>query len=173
MTQKPATQNMLREIFELSEELVGKASIKDVTIGTAESCTGGLIGAAITATAGSSAIFKGGIIAYDNQIKTGILGVDPKAIETYGAVSEITACQMAKGALEKLGTDLSVSVTGVAGPGGGTPSKPVGTVWIGLATQKQCFATHYLFRDLSRNKVRDMTCLESLKSLLSQLDNAF
>ncbi len=173
MTQKPATQNMLREIFSLSAEIVSKASKKAVTIGTAESCTGGLIGAAITASAGSSAIFKGGIIAYDNAVKTDLLGVDPDIIKEHGAVSEMTACQMAQGTLEKLEIDMAVSVTGIAGPGGGTANKPVGTVWIGLAMKNQCYATHYIFSDLNRNKVRDMACLESLKTLRSKLDNAF
>lgn len=164
------SQNMLKEIFGLSTELVEKATLKGWKIATAESCTGGLIGAAITATSGSSAMFKGGIIAYDNQIKTKLLAVPPSTIGKYGAVSEIVATRMAAGAVERLDVDLAVAVTGVAGPGGGSEEKPVGNVWIGIATREASFATHHHFADMSRNKVRDATCLEALKALLSQME---
>jgi nicotinamide-nucleotide amidase len=96
---------------------------------TAESCTGGWIGKACTDLPGSSSWFLGGAIAYANEAKTGMLGVDPRILEADGAVSEATVRAMARGALERLGGDVSVAVSGVAGPDGGTPDKPVGTVW--------------------------------------------
>jgi len=163
------SQNLLVDIFALSADLVAAAREKNMTVATAESCTGGLIGAAITATAGSSSVFHGGIIAYHNDIKISQLAVDPKALETHGAVSETVAAQMAKGCCERLGVDIAVSVTGIAGPGGGSAEKPVGTVWIGLATPDNVSATLYNFPDLSRNKVRDHTCLAALKTFVNAL----
>ena len=129
------SQNLLTEIFGLSADLVAAARAKNKTLATAESCTGGLIGAAITATAGSSSVFHGGIIAYHNDVKISQLSVAPDMLNTHGAVSEAVAKQMAKGCRERLGVDIAVSVTGVAGPGGGSAEKPVGTVWIGVATE--------------------------------------
>jgi len=164
------TQNLLREIFALSGDLVALGLKKNVSIATAESCTGGLIGAAITATSGSSSVFHGGIIAYNNDVKISQLNVDTKALEQHGAVSEVVAKQMANGCRERLQVDIAVSVTGIAGPGGGSPQKPVGTVWIGLATEKQVSAKLYNYPDLTRNKVRDFTCLSALKTLLRELN---
>jgi len=99
-----------------------------VTIGTAESCTGGLVGAALTTRPGSSAYFKGGIVAYANEVKVSALAVPAELIETHGAVSAAVAEAMAEGARQQFGVDLAVAVTGIAGPGGGTTQKPVGTV---------------------------------------------
>ena len=156
---------LLKDIFALCEQIVKAAGEKDLTITTAESCTGGLIGGAITAISGSSAVFKGGIIAYDNQIKTKLLGVPPSTLGKYGAVSEKTAQRMAAGARERMGTDIAVSVTGIAGPGGGSEDKPVGTVWIGIAGKNGATAQLHNFGDIGRNRVRDMTVLEALKLL--------
>jgi PncC family amidohydrolase len=163
------SQNLLAEIFGLSAKLVVAAQAKGMTMATAESCTGGLIGAAITATAGSSSVFHGGIIAYHNDIKMSQLTVTPEMLETHGAVSEIVAAQMALGCRDRLGVDIAVSVTGVAGPGGGSVEKPVGTVWIGLATPNGVSATLHNFPELSRNKVRDHTCLAAMQTLLKTL----
>lgn len=162
--------NLLAEIFALSAEIVAAGLNKDITIATAESCTGGLIGAAITATPGSSSVFHGGIIAYHNSVKVSQLAVEQEQLDAYGAVSEIVAKQMAKGARNRLNVDLAVSVTGVAGPGGGSVEKPVGTVWIGLATVENVSAKLYNFPNLSRNKVRDETCLAALETLRNALD---
>jgi nicotinamide-nucleotide amidase len=101
-------------------------------LATAESCTGGLLGARITAIPGSSDVYVGGIVAYDNAVKVGDLGVPEELIERHGAVSEEVARAMAEGICAHMGTEVGVSITGVAGPGGGTPEKPVGTVWIGV-----------------------------------------
>jgi nicotinamide-nucleotide amidase len=102
-------------------------------IATAESCTGGLVAAAITATAGSSSWFDAGFVTYSNAMKVELLGVPQATLDAHGAVSEATARAMAEGALVRSGADLAVSVTGVAGPGGGSASKPVGLVWLAWA----------------------------------------
>ena len=163
------TQNLLAKIFSLSKDLVTTATAQNMTLGTAESCTGGLIGAAITATNGSSAVFRGGIIAYHNDVKINELSVDPKVLEENGAVSEAVAIQMAEGCQQHLNVDFAVSVTGIAGPGGGTREKPVGTVWIGLATPSGASAKLYHFPDMSRNKVRDHSCLAALQTFIDAL----
>jgi nicotinamide-nucleotide amidase len=106
---------------------------KGQTLSVAESCTGGGLGKLLTETPGSSNYFMGGIISYANQVKVNLLGVNPDDLDREGAVSEIVARQMAMGVKEKLGTDWGISITGVAGPGGGTDAKPVGLVYIGIA----------------------------------------
>lgn len=106
---------------------------RGATLGTAESCTGGLIASRITDVAGSSAYFLGGIVAYANEAKIALLGVPQATLVAHGAVSEPTAAAMARGAQERLGVDFALSVTGIAGPGGGTAEKPVGLTFIGLA----------------------------------------
>jgi nicotinamide-nucleotide amidase len=102
-------------------------------LASAESCTGGLIAAACTAVAGSSDWFERGFVTYSNAAKSDMLGVDPALIAAHGAVSEPVARAMAEGAVQRAGVDLGVAVTGIAGPGGATPGKPVGTVWLALA----------------------------------------
>ena len=103
---------------------------KNLTVSTAESCTGGSIAARLTSIAGSSEYFNGGIVAYSNEVKMNLLHVSPETLEVYGAVSEQTVIEMVKGAMKALKTDCAVATSGIAGPGGGTPEKPVGTVWI-------------------------------------------
>ena len=163
------TDPTLKDIFAEAQKLVDSATEKGITIATAESCTGGLIGAAITAIPGSSTPFKGGIIAYDNAVKTKLLGVSPSVLGKYGAVSQKTAERMAVGAIERLGVDMAVSVTGVAGPSGGSEEKPVGTVWMGVAVKVdgkvEVTTKLHCFGDIGRNKVRDVTCYEALKAL--------
>jgi nicotinamide-nucleotide amidase len=104
-----------------------------MTVATAESCTGGLVAKRLTDRAGSSDVFVGGVVAYSNSVKVAELGVPPEVLEEHGAVSEPVARQMARGVKERFGASAGIGVTGVAGPGGGAPEKPVGTVWLATA----------------------------------------
>jgi len=113
----------------LAAEVLHLARGHGLTLATAESCTGGMVGQMLTAVPGSSEVYRGGVVAYHNSAKSELLGVPVELIEREGAVSEAVAKAMASGAAERLGADLAVAITGVAGPGGGTPDKPVGTVW--------------------------------------------
>ena len=118
---------------------------RGATVATAESCTGGEIAHLITSVPGSSAYFKGSVVAYANEVKERVLGVDAGVLEREGAVSEPVVLQMAEGVKRLMGTDYAVATSGVAGPGGGTEEKPVGTVWIGVATPKGSYARRFAF----------------------------
>jgi len=163
----------LKKIFALSRQVIERATNQNLTIGTAESCTGGLIGAALTSIPGSSTPFLGGIISYSNALKSDLLSVPSDMLEKHGAVSRQVAHAMAEGAIQRLGVDIAVSVTGIAGPGGGTKAKPVGTVWMGLSKRdgsKLITETQlHNFGDIGRNKVRDVTCYEALIALHAAL----
>ena len=116
------------------EEEIGELlKAKNLSLSTAESCTGGGIAALITSVPGSSEYFNGGIVAYSNEIKKDLLHVSVETLAKYGAVSRETVIEMVKGAMKTLKTDCAVATSGIAGPGGGTPEKPVGTVWIAAA----------------------------------------
>jgi nicotinamide-nucleotide amidase len=117
---------------DLAEVVLDRCRAAGLTIAVAESCTGGLLGARLTAIPGSSDVVLGGVIAYANEVKTGLLGVDPAAIAEHGAVSEPVARAMARGARDRVGASVGIAVTGVAGPSGGTAEKPVGTVWLAV-----------------------------------------
>jgi nicotinamide-nucleotide amidase len=119
----------------LEAQVVRLLTKRGLTLAVAESCTGGLIGHRLTNVPGSSACFLGGVVAYHNRAKTGILGVDDDVLNREGAVSEAVAVAMARGVRRLLDADLGVGVTGIAGPSGGTPEKPVGTVFIALAAR--------------------------------------
>ena len=110
---------------------------KKITLSTAESCTGGSIAARITSVSGSSDYFEGGVVAYSNEVKMNLLHVSPDTLEKHGAVSEETVIEMAKGVMNALKTDCAISTSGIAGPGGGTREKPVGTVWIAVAYKNE------------------------------------
>lgn len=163
------TDPILKELFARSQALLDKARDAGVTISVAESCTGGLLGAAITAMPGSSEIFAGGFLTYSNALKMKLLSVSKETLKAHGAVSEATAREMASGTRERTGTSFAISVTGIAGPGGGTDEKPVGTVCFGLSgpngtiTQRQVFAGH------SRNRVRDHAVLHALTMLIDAI----
>ena len=137
------------------------------TLSVAESCTGGGLGAMLTETPGSSSYFMGGIISYANQVKVNLLGVNPDDLEREGAVSEIVAAQMAAGVKAKLGTDWGVSITGVAGPGGGTDTKPVGLVYIGIAAPDGTSEgiRYQLGSQQERGLIRQMSAAQSLDFL--------
>jgi PncC family amidohydrolase len=122
-------------------------------IGLAESCTGGLVGHRITNVPGSSEYFAGGVVAYAYEAKVSMLGVAWDTLDTFGAVSRETVLAMARGARELLNVDIAVSISGIAGPGGGTPDKPVGTTWIGLAAPEGEWARKFIFNgDREQNK---------------------
>lgn len=117
---------------DLAEVVLGMCRAEGLRVAVAESCTGGMLGARITAIPGSSDVFIGGVLAYENTTKLELLGVELADVETHGAVSEAVAVGMARGVRRRLSADIGISITGIAGPGGGTPEKPVGTVWIAL-----------------------------------------
>ena len=137
---------------------------KGKTVATAESCTGGYIAHLITSVAGSSEYYKGGVVAYTNEIKANVLGVNVADIEQYGAVSEPVVRQMAEGVKRLTGADCAIATSGVAGPGGGTEDKPVGTVWIGIATPERTIARKFVFsftreRNIAKAAVKAMELL--------------
>jgi nicotinamide-nucleotide amidase len=158
-----------RELFRIMEAEVGKALLKkELTVGLGESCTGGLVGHLITQVAGSSDYFRGGIIAYSNQAKMRLLGVASETLEHHGAVSEETAIEMARGARAALKADLGISVTGVAGPGGGTPEKPVGLTWIGFSSTEDEFAERFVWEG-TREENKSASAQAALTVLLGQI----
>lgn len=159
------TDPILANIFRLSKDLLKTAKAHGVTIGVVESCTGGLLGAAITAMPGSSSVFHGGFLTYSNALKQTLVGVSPNTLSAYGAVSEETAREMAAGGRDRLGVDLVISITGIAGPGGGSDEKPVGTVCFGLASKAGVTTETQLFADLSRNRVRDYAVMHAMTTL--------
>jgi len=164
---------MSDEIYKLAKQVIGAAHKQRLTIATAESCTGGGIGTALTSVPGSSNVYEGGIISYSNDVKINLLAVPKKTIKQHGAVSQQTAKAMAEGARKVLFTDLAISVTGIAGPTGGTPDKPVGTVWIGLAQKGQNTVTeHHLFADEGRESIRVNSILQAIKLLKQVVSNS-
>jgi nicotinamide-nucleotide amidase len=142
---------------------------RDRTAATAESCTGGLVGARLTDVPGSSTSFKGGVVAYANELKVSLLDVDAALLEEHGAVSEEVAGAMAAGARARTGADFAISLTGVAGPSGGTDDKPVGTVCFGLAGPEGVRTKRRLLLGAGREMIRELACAVSLRWLLSTL----
>lgn len=140
------------------------ARLRGVTLGSAESCTGGLVEGALTAVAGSSDVVMGAIGSYACSVKHRVLGVDERVLDTVGPVSEECARQMAQGARLALGCDVAVSVTGIAGPGGAEPGKPVGLVWFGLASPDGNTAESLVFPG-DRAQVRLAAVMHALRML--------
>lgn len=152
----------------LTEVLGNLLNEKSLTIGTAESCTGGAIASEITSISGSSNYFKGSIVAYHNSIKENILNVSKSDLDTYGAVSKQVAESMAKGVAELLKTDISIAVTGIAGQGGGTSEKPVGTVWIAVSVNGKLSSKKYLFgsrRDINIRRTVNTALLDIVNEI--------
>ena len=135
---------------------------KNLIVTAAESCTGGMISSAIVHVNGSSRIFKSSLILYSNDMKSKLLNIPNDLIKKNGAVSEIVAFNMAKNSLKKLKADLSIAVTGIAGPTGGSVNKPVGLVWIGIGTKEKIITNKYQFNG-NRLEIRQKTTHESLK----------
>ena len=146
------------------ERLVELLKARGLTCATAESCTGGGIGSAITSVPGSSAVYLGGVISYANEVKSGVLGVSEDALATVGAVSAETAAQMADGVRRLVGADLAVSVTGIAGPDGGSADKPVGLVWFGLSSADGTRTEKAIFAG-DRARVREQAVMHALGML--------
>ena len=140
-------------------------ALKGRTLATAESCTGGMIGAGLTAVPGSSAVYKGGIISYTNSVKEKLLGVPGAVLSEYGAVSAPVAEAMAAGAKKALGADVAVSVTGLAGPGGDEYGNPVGTVFIGYCDEAVCISREFHFAG-DRESVRSQASNQALSLIL-------
>ena len=132
---------MVTKLDKTAENVVQLLVEKNKTVSFAESCTGGMISSAVTGVSGASAVFGFGFVTYANEAKMKLLGT----LKAVGAVSEETACQMAEGARRASGSDLAAAVTGIAGPTGGTPEKPVGTVWIGISSKNGTYAKKFLF----------------------------
>jgi nicotinamide-nucleotide amidase len=153
------------DLERLAREVGERALVAGLLIATAESCTGGLVAAALTSIAGSSAWFERGFVTYSNEAKAELLGVDPSTIAAHGAVSEEVAAAMARGALARSRADLAVAVTGVAGPGGGSPGKPVGTVCLGWARRGGPVRTARLAFAGDRGAVRAQSVAAALDGL--------
>ncbi len=164
---------MLLEIKLISREISELMWKDGITLATAESCTAGNLAAAITAIPGSSHYYKGGVVAYANQVKENLLRVNTETIESFGVVSEETVCEMVKGAMETLNTDYAIATSGVAGPGGGTHELPVGTIWIAVGSRNK-IVTMKLEGDEGRDqniaKATKMT-LHLLRDLLKEEQN--
>jgi len=156
----------------LEEVVIHIAKTMGVKLATAESCTGGYIAHRLTNVPGSSSVFTGSIVSYSNEVKQNILNVDASNLNVYGAVSEPVVIQMAEGARKLLGADIAVSVTGIAGPDGGTPEKPVGLVYIGLATKDftKVWSCHYLLNRESFKQMVAQFALDRLRRVLTGLD---
>ena len=153
----------------LAKELYEKLKEHSLTIATAESCTGGLIGATLTAIPGVSECYGFGVVTYANEAKEKLLGVSHHTLETVGAVSPETAKEMAEGALKLSDADIAVAVTGIAGPGGGTSEKPVGLVYVGVAVKgKLPKAVKNIFQG-DRDEVRSATVCKALELALEEL----
>ena len=153
---------MWEKINKQSEILFHNCLEKKLTITTAESCTGGMIASSIVSVSGSSAIFKSSVVTYSNEMKSKILNIPLKSINENGAVSKVIAYTMAYNVLDLMNSDISIAVTGIAGPGGGSKNKPVGLVYIGIGTKQNTVTKRYLFKG-NRLKVRQETTLEALK----------
>lgn len=154
-------------LLQAATALLDECRSRGLHLATAESCTGGLIAAALTEVAGSSDVVDRGFVTYSNAAKSEMLGVPPALIETNGAVSGPVAASMAAGALERSDATLAVAVTGIAGPGGGTDTKPVGTVWFGVAARGGAGTTERQVFPGNRAAVREATVAHALAMLLT------
>jgi nicotinamide-nucleotide amidase len=154
---------------DLAELVLEAARSQQLRLAVAESCTGGLVGTRLTEIPGSSDVFVGGVIAYENRVKQEELGVSAELLERHGAVSEPVAQAMAEGAVRRFRVPAAVSVTGIAGPGGGSEAKPVGTVWIGTLVNGDTASRRFLFPG-TRHEIRARAAQAALHMLLRIMD---
>lgn len=154
------------------KEAVQKLIEKGISVSTAESFTGGLVGKLFTDVSGSSAIFHGGVIAYINEIKQGLLGVKQDTIEKYTEVSFLAAAEMAEGARRVFGSDIAISTTGFAGPTGGNENDPVGTVYVGIASDEETVVIRTQYKDalLDRELIRTCSSLLIIEQILKKTE---
>lgn len=170
LSSAPGTEAELTSLAAHVQEL---ALARDLSLATAESCTGGLVGHTVTGIAGSSAYYVGGVVSYSNASKSDLLGVSETVIETHGAVSAQVARAMAQGVRERLGADIGVSVTGVAGPDGGTVAKPVGLTYVAVAgpgADDVAVRRHLWNGDRAHNKRRSAAA--ALESVIAVLEGS-
>jgi nicotinamide-nucleotide amidase len=158
------------EILALAQSVLEACRARGWHVATAESCTGGLVAAALTAIAGASDVVERGFVAYSNEAKSELLGVPPATIAAYGSISAETAAAMARGAIGRAAVDLAVSVTGIAGPGGGSATKPVGLVFLGLARRDGQSRTERHVFPGDRAAVRNAALLRALRLIAEASD---
>lgn len=158
--------DMCQELSDLASRLLSAG----LMMGTAESCTGGTIASLMTSRAGSSAYFAGGVVAYQNEVKHKLLGVSEDDLMWHGAVSQTVVEQMALGVIDALGCDCAVATSGIAGPGGGTPTKPVGTVWIAAAYKGKVLSKCCHFGENPREENIRLSVVEALALLIKLMD---
>lgn len=142
----------------------------NITISTAESCTGGMVSSYLTNIAGSSEYFLGGVVSYSNEVKIKLLSVSPNTLQKFGAVSQETAREMAAGSKEATSGDIAVSITGIAGPDGGSKEKPVGTVCFSIASNRGIASVTHHFHG-AREEIRESACLVALELILEEIQN--
>lgn len=155
-------------IIKKAQEIIEIASLKNLKIATAESCTGGLLAAIFTEISGSSKVLERGFVSYSNEAKSEILGVNPKIIEKYGAVSQETAKEMAEGAIKNSKAQIAIAITGIAGPSGGSKEKPVGLVYIAILNNNRTFIRKFNFAG-NRSEIRKQTIIESLEIIAKNI----
>lgn len=162
----------LLEAFPEAETVVRHLVAEARTVAVAESCTGGLLGAALTAVAGASACFRGGVVAYADDVKCELLGVPEELLHSHGAVSAEVAAALATGVRRRLGAEVGVAITGVAGPGGGTPAKPVGLIWVAVVVCEARPLTRRLAGDRGREANRARAVHAALRLCLEATGGA-
>ena len=173
---KHRMQRVIKMSFEFEKEKILESNVvdtlraKSLTLSFAESCTGGMCAQRIVSVSGASEIFLGGVVSYANSAKTGILGVKEATLSVYGAVSEETAREMARGARLVFSSDIAVSVSGIAGPGGGTEQKPVGTVCFGISSVLGEYSETVHFKNDGREKIRTAAADHALALVCEQAE---
>ena len=158
------------DTYMLAQSIGELLNQQHLTLGVAESCTGGMIAACITDIGGSSAYFAGGVVAYSNTVKTRLLGVPTRMLERYGAVSAETVMSMARGAQKRLNVDVTLATTGIAGPSGGTTDKPVGLTYIGLVSPRGELWRKYIWKG-DRRENREQSTRAALELLQEHLES--
>ncbi len=156
----------------LVQHLAASAIARGLRVATAESCTGGLLAKSLTDFPDASAYFAGGVVAYSNDVKVRLLAVNPASLDTHGAVSKIVALEMAFGARRSLSADAAIAITGVAGPGGGTNEKPVGTIWLAVALAGGTGTSRLLQLHGDRSTIRAESAMAALRLLTGAIAGA-